>query len=84
MYDIIIKKRGDNVIHYTKRLRDIREDNDLKQSDVAEIIKKTQQQYSDYESGKRKMSVDVLIELSAYYNVSTDYLLGLSDKKERA
>lgn len=72
------------MIHYTKRLRDIREDNDLKQSDVAEIINKTQQQYSDYESGKRKMSVDVLIELSAYYNVSADYLLGLSDKKERA
>ncbi|MBQ5318613.1 MAG: helix-turn-helix transcriptional regulator [Oscillospiraceae bacterium] len=70
--------------HYTKRLRDTREDSDKTQAEIAVALKMHVQQYQLYESGKRKMSVDVLIELSAYYNVSTDYLLGLSDKKERA
>lgn len=69
---------------HTKRLRDTREDNDKTQADIANVLKTTQQQYSRYESGARMLPLNKLIELSIYYGVSTDYLLGLSDKKERA
>ena len=70
--------------HYTKRLRDTREDSDKTQAEIAAALKMHVQQYQLYESGKRKLPIDKLIELSVYYGVSTDYLLGLSDKKERA
>lgn len=66
-------------MHYTKRLRDLREDKDLKQDDIAKILKITRQQYQLYESGKRKLPIDLLTELCKFYNVSSDYILGLSD-----
>lgn len=72
------------MVSYTKRLRDTREDSDKRQEDIAKVLNITQQQYYLYETGKRKLPIDKLIELSVYYNVSADYLLGLSDKKERA
>ena len=65
----------------SKRLRDTREDFDLTQSQIAAELKTTQQQYALYESGKRKLPIDKLIELSSFYGVSTDYLLGVSDKR---
>ncbi len=67
---------------YIKRLRDIREDRDLTQKTIAEYLKITQQQYSLYESGKRDLPVDLLVELSKYYKLTTDYILGLSDTPE--
>lgn len=66
-------------MYYTKRLRDLREDKDLKQDDIARILKITRQQYQLYESGKRKLPIDLLTELCKFYNVSADYILGLSD-----
>lgn len=68
---------------YIKRLRDIREDRDLNQKTIAEHLKITQQQYSLYESGKRDLPIDLLVELSKYYQLTTDYILGLSDTPER-
>ncbi len=65
---------------FIKRLRDIREDRDLTQKQVADYLKITQQQYSLYENGKRTLPVDMLIELSKLYGVSTDYILGLSNE----
>ena len=62
------------------RIRDLREDRDLKQDDVANILKITRQQYQLYESGKRKLPIDQLTELCKFYNVSADYILGLTDK----
>ena len=62
------------------RIRDLREDKDLKQDDVANILKITRQQYQLYESGKRKLPIDQLIQLCKFYNVSADYILGLTDK----
>ncbi len=62
------------------RMRDLREDRDLKQDDIANILKITRQQYQLYESGKRKLPIDLLIELCKFYNVSADYILGLTDK----
>ncbi len=67
---------------YKKRLYDLRIDNDLRQEDIANILKISGQAYGMYENGKRGLPVDVLITLSKFYNVSTDYILGLSDNKE--
>lgn len=64
-----------------QRIRDLREDNDLLQTDVAKYLKCTQVCYSYYESGKRDIPTDVLIKLAKLYNTSTDYILGLTDKK---
>ena len=66
-------------MHYTQRLKDLREDSDQKQETIAKILKITRQQYQLYESGKRKLPIDKLIELCKYYNVSSDYILGLTN-----
>lgn len=65
-----------------KRIRDLREDHDIKQRDVADYLKCTQVCYSHYENGKRDIPTDVLIKLANYYNVSIDYLLGRTDNPE--
>ena len=64
---------------YAQRLRDIREDNDLTQTDIANVLKTTYQYYSTYENGKREMPFSRAIELAKYYNISLDYLAGLID-----
>ena len=66
-------------MYFTKRMRDLREDRDLKQEDVAKILNITRQQYQLYESGKRKLPIDLLIALCEFYNVSSDYMLGFTD-----
>ena len=63
------------------RIRDLREDNDLSQSDIAKVIKTTQQQYNKIETGKADISGQKLILLAKFYKVSTDYILGITDKK---
>lgn len=65
------------------RLFDLREDGDYKQKEVASVLGIDQRVYSNYETGKREIPVHLLIELSKFYNVSTDYLLGLSENKNR-
>ena len=62
-----------------RRLRDLREDADLLQKDVARYLNCTQVCYSQYELGKRDLPTDVLIRLAVFYRTSTDYLLGLTD-----
>ncbi|MBQ8324540.1 MAG: helix-turn-helix transcriptional regulator [Clostridia bacterium] len=61
------------------RIRDLREDRDLSQKAIAEVIKTTQQQYSKIELGKADISGEKLILLAKFYRVSTDYLLGITD-----
>lgn len=63
------------------RIRDLREDKDLLQKDMAEYLNCSQVCYSHYEVGKRDIPTDVLIKLSEYYNTSIDYLLGVTDIK---
>lgn len=63
-----------------KRIRELREDNDKTQKEIADILHCSQQVYSNYELGQRDIPTDILIRLSKYYGVSTDYILGLSDK----
>lgn len=61
------------------RIRDLREDRDLKQREVAAYLNCSQQVYSNYELGQRDLPTDVLIKLSKLYGVSVDYLLGLTN-----
>lgn len=62
-------------------IRDLREDNDLTQQDIAQVLGCTQTAYSLYEIGKRDIPTQVLIKLADYYNVSVDYLLGRTNSK---
>lgn len=64
-----------------RRIRDLREDRDLKQRDLAEFLGCTQVSYSHYELGKRDIPTDVLLALADFYRTSTDYLLGRTDVK---
>ena len=65
------------------RLKDLREDRDLKQRDVAIILGMSQTGYSKYECGTNDVPTSVLIKLSDFYNVSVDYILGITDIKTR-
>lgn len=66
-----------------KRLRDLREDNDLTQTEMGKILSCSQRVYSNYERGDIDIPTYVLIELSKFYNVSVDYILGLTDNPKR-
>lgn len=63
------------------RLRDLREDNDMSQAEMAKLLKCSQQTYSRYESHTTEIPLDSLIFLAEYYNTSTDYLLGITNQK---
>ena len=63
-------------MYYYQRIRDIREDTDMTQKQVAQILEITTQQYQLYESGKREMPMHLFIKLADYYNVSLDYIMG--------
>lgn len=65
-----------------QRIRDLREDRDLYQKDLAEYLNCTQVCYSNYETGKRDIPSEVLCRLAAFYHTSTDYLLGRTDEKQ--
>ncbi len=69
-------------MYFYQRLRDMREDYDKKQSEIAAVLNITSQQYQLYECGKREIPAHHLIILARFYNVSVDYLLGLIDKPE--
>jgi len=64
---------------YYERLKDVREDHDLTQEDVAALLQTTRQQVSKWETGVQMMGVDKYVKLAKHYNVSVDYLLGLTD-----
>lgn len=64
---------------YYPRLRDLREDHDLKQKEVAAVLNIDQRVYSNYETGKREIPTRFVVTLAKYYKVSTDYILGLKD-----
>ena len=66
---------------YYRRIRDLREDNDYTQAQVAEYLSMKQPQYNRYERGIRDIPSDILIALSKLYNTSTDYILGLKNEK---
>ena len=65
------------------RIRDLREDRDLSQAEVAKVLRTTQQQYSKIETGKADISGEKLCLLAEFYNVSTDYILGLTKERRK-
>ena len=82
-YDKIVKNQkgsDQNMIIYP-RIRDLREDRDLNQTQVAEILETTQTQYSRWERGAQEIPLHHFIELAKFYNVTLDYLAGLTNKK---
>ena len=66
-----------------QRLKDLREDCEKKQGEIAEILNITRQQYQLYESGRREMPMHHFMLLAQYYNVSLDYLVGLSQNPKK-
>lgn len=64
------------------RIRDLREDHDLTQKEIAEYLHIRQNTYSQYENGQRQIPIDALIALARYYNTSTDYILGLTEVRK--
>ena len=67
---------------YQNKLRDLREDNDKKQKELAELLRVHQTTYSDYELGRLNIPVQALHTLADYYSVSIDYLLGRTNEKK--
>ena len=66
-----------------KRVRDLREDKDISQKELAAFLNCSQQVYSNYELGQRDIPTDILIKLSEFHRVSVDYILGLTDNPKR-
>lgn len=67
---------------YNKRIRGIREDHDLTQQNIADLLHIGQRTYADYESGKTRIPVDSLLILAKFYDVSLDYITGASNIKK--
>ena len=68
---------------YYEIIRDLREDNDYTQKEIADVLKTTQQVYSRYEKGANEMPIRHLVELCKFYGVSADYILGLDNKTSK-
>ena len=70
------------MIDYRTRLRNIREDRDLTQAEVGKVLNKSQQGYNHIEAGRAELKIDDLVKLCKFYNLSADYIIGLtSDPK---
>ena len=68
-------------MNYRTRMRNLREDRDLTQKEVAQVINKSQQGYSHIEEGRAELKIDDLIKLCKFYNVSADYFIGLKNEE---
>lgn len=71
------------MLNYYPRLKDLREDHDMSQQEVANYLGMKQPQYSRYERGVRDIPSDVLIRLARLYKTSTDYILGLTNNSKK-
>ena len=69
-------------MEYWERIKALREDNDITQTNIARHLKIAKNTYSQYENGKREIPISVLIQICQYYKVSSDYILGLAKKKK--
>ena len=66
-------------MHFYQRLRDLREDADKSQKEIADLLKTSQSYYAQYENGKRSLPFERAMQLARYYNVSLDYIAGFVD-----
>lgn len=71
------------MMNYIVRMRNLREDNDLTQQEIATVLGTSQTMYARYERGANELPIRHLIVLARYYDVSTDYLLGLTNRKSK-
>ena len=69
---------------YRTRLRNVREDRDYTQAEIGRVLQKTQQGYNHIEAGRAELKIEDLIALCRFYNLSADYLIGLTDKEKEA
>ena len=67
---------------YRTRIRHVREDRDFTQATIGKILQKSQQGYNHIEAGRAELKIEDLITLSKFYNLSADYLIGITDKQE--
>ena len=68
---------------YRTRLRDVREDRDLTQAEIGRVLRKSQQGYNHIEAGRAELKIDDLIALCRFYDLSADYLIGLTERESR-
>ena len=66
---------------YRQRLRAVRQDRDYTQSEIGKVLQKSQQGYNHIEAGRAELKIEDLIRLCKFYNLSADYLIGLTDEK---
>ena len=67
---------------YRTRLKNIREDRDYTQAEIGKVIQKSQQGYNHIEAGRAELKIDDLIKLCKFYNLSADYMIGLTDEEK--
>lgn len=67
---------------YRTRLKNIREDRDLTQAELGKILNKSQQGYNHIEAGRAELKIDDLIKLCEFYNLSADYMIGITNEKK--
>ena len=67
---------------YRERLRGLREDHDLTQAELGRILNKSQQGYNHIEAGRAELKIDDLVKLCKFYNLSADYIVGLTNSKK--
>lgn len=70
------------VADYRERLRNIREDRDLTQAELRKLLNKSQQGYNHIEAGRAELKIDDLIKICRFYNLSADYIIGLTNHKK--
>ncbi len=81
MFGCTLQNREVNYMKF-QRIQDLRTDADMSQRQLSEILHISQRSYSHYETGSRNIPVEMLIRLANYYDISVDYLVGRTDKKE--
>ena len=70
-------------MNYRTRIKNVREDRDLTQSEVGKVLQKSQQGYNHIEAGRAELKIDELITLCKFYNLTADYLIGLTDTPKK-
>lgn len=70
-------------MNYRERIKNVREDRDITQSQIGKLLNKSQQGYNHIEMGRAELKIDDLIRLCKFYNLSADYLIGLTDKPNK-
>ena len=80
---IIFSYREGNIMDYRTRIRNVREDRDLTQAEIGRVLQKSQQGYNHIEAGRAELKIEDLIRLCKFYNLTADYLIGITDTPKK-